>query len=114
MMKEEKSFKEKIREYKKEILVGAGIVTFSVGALVFVKNKDKIQKAFESLVEKNNVSVDEAIDYAKDKVDVSGHTRNLPKNHTASKKQKKLAQNNSVSLDDNQTYISPYKRNMAA
>ena len=57
MMKEEKSFKEKIKEHKKEILVGAGIITFSVGALVFWKNKDKNQKTMENLLEKNDVSV---------------------------------------------------------
>lgn len=113
MMKEEKSFKEKIKERKKEILVGGGIITFSVGALVFWKNKDKIQKTMENLLEKNDVSVEKAVDYAKDNkdiVDVSGHTRNLPKNHTASKKQKKLALNNSIPLAENQTYVSSHKR----
>lgn len=102
-MKEEKSFKEKVKKHKKKILVGIGLASLAAVTSGSIKYKEEIKEFVTNIRKTDNLSVTtvqinqvsksiENISTEDNIVNVRGHVRDLPTNHNASEQQRKLAQ----------------------
>ncbi|GGA40672.1 hypothetical protein [Psychrobacillus lasiicapitis] len=124
-----KSFFEKAKEHKKEIVTGTAIVFSVMGAILVVKNRAVIKSAIKSsLVEealtksietKTNVSplVLEPIEKSiinkfpiDNKINVREHIRNLPKGWNPSINKVELASKYGYSLEGHQTWVNAYTK----
>lgn len=125
-MKEEKSFKEKVKKHKKKILVGIGLASLAAVTSGSIKYKEEIKEFVTNIRKTDNLSVTtvqinqvsksiENISTEENIVNVRGHVRDLPTNHNASEQQrKKLAQKNNIYLGANQTFVKEREKNIAA
>ncbi|MEJ9231936.1 hypothetical protein LAV79_21200 [Peribacillus butanolivorans] len=124
-----KSFFEKVKEHKKEIVTGTAIVFSVMGTILVVKNRAVIKSATKSsLVEevltksigkKNNVSplVSEPIEKSimskipiDNTIKVREHIRNLPEGWNPSINKVELASKFGYSLEGHQTWVSAYTK----
>lgn len=124
-MKEEKSFKEKVKKHKKKILVGIGLASLAAVTSGSIKYKEEIKEFMTNIRKTDNLSVTtvqinqvsksiENISTEDNIVNVRGHVRDLPTNHNASEQQRKLAQKNNIYLGANQTFVKEHEKNIAA
>lgn len=124
-MKEEKSFKEKVKKHKKKILVGIGLASLAAVTSGSIKYKEEIKEFVTNIRKTDNLSVTtvqinqvskniENISTEDNIVNVRGHVRDLPTNHNASEQQRKLAQKNNIYLGPNQTFVKEHEKNIAA
>lgn len=124
-MKEEKSFKEKVKKHKKKILVGIGLASLAAVTSGSIKYKEEIKEFVTNIRKTDNLSVTtvqinqvsksiENISTEDNIVNVRGHVRDLPTNHNASEQQRKLAQKNNIYLGANQTFVKEHEKNIAA
>ncbi|MFF2501083.1 hypothetical protein [Peribacillus sp. NPDC058075] len=124
-----KSFFEKAKEHKKEVVIGTAIVFSVMGTILFVKNSAVIKSSIKSsLVEevftksietKNNVSplVSEPIEKSimsefpiDNTINVRGHIRNLPEGCNPSTNKVELASKYGYSLEGHQTWVNAYTK----
>lgn len=123
-MKEEKSFKEKVKKHKKKILVGIGLASLVAVTYRSIKYKEEIKEFVTNIRKTDNLSVTtvqvnqvsksiENISTEDNIVNVRGHVRDLPTNHNASEQQRKLAQKN-IYLGANQSFVREHEKNIAA
>lgn len=124
-MKEEKSFKEKVKKHKKKILVGIGLASLAAVTSGSIKYKEEIKEFVTNIRKTDNLSVTtvqinqvsksiENISTEDNIVNVRGHVRDLPTNHNASEQQRKLAQKNNIYLGANQTFVKEHEKSIAA
>lgn len=124
-MKEEKSFKEKVKKHKKKILVGIGLASLAAVTSGSIKYKEEIKEFVTNIRKTDNLSVTtvqinqvsksiENISTEDNIVNVRGHVRDLPTNHNASEQQRKLAQKNNIYSGANQTFEKEHEKNIAA
>ncbi|MFJ5792699.1 hypothetical protein ACIP9G_21800 [Lysinibacillus sp. NPDC093197] len=117
-----KSFFEKAKEHKKEIIIGTAIVFSVMGTILVVKNRAIIKPfikssligkvSTKSIETNNNVSplVSEPIDYT---INVREHIRNLPKGWNPSSNKVELASKYGYLLEENQTWVNAYTKTSA-
>ncbi len=122
--KKKKLFEE-IESHKKEIVVTSVLLCTTIAGILIYKKihpKELIEikeaipytlstrKGLISL-EAKAPTISNTIDFPSEKtIIVSGHPRNLPLGHKASKKQLELAIKSDVTLGENQTYVTSYHR----
>lgn len=124
-MVEKKSFYEKVKEHKTEIII-AGVTIISIaGAVLIAKSWDLLKKQNVDVLLKDSVKTNDAIiPFVPEAVqnvvvnippdgkviDVSKHIRNLPKGWMASSEKLDSAIENGVVLGANQTWVDTYSK----
>ena len=120
-----KSFFEKVKEQKTEIIIGSFTIVSVIGAVLIVNNWDLIKGQTIANIFKNGTKINgdtishvaETIEntvisiHANEKVvDVSKHIRNLPVGYKASPEKLLTAIENGIELKVNQTWVDSYSK----
>ena len=123
-MREKKSFFEKVKEHKTEIIIAGVAIVSIAGIVLLTKNWDAIKgKTVTSLLKQGaKIRVDGVptvqtivenvveIEVVEKIVDVSKHIRTLPKGHNASLAKTLTAIENDFQLEMGQTWVEAYSR----
>lgn len=107
-------FLEKVKKYKKEIIIGSTVVGAVVGAIIF-KNRSE-SKAMDPVAPTDSnqrLQITSKSNMPRGPLDcdpfvVRSHIRNLPERCHASQKQIELAKSLGINLELNQTIVRPY------
>ena len=121
-MNKKKSF---FKEHKKEIIIGVSLAAVGATCYLIFKNKDALQTGFVNLNKAEGVIKEVAarkdkmtdidLDATKEvfkTVDVSSHIRHLPEGQHPSAKKLALAIERAIELDENETIVSAYQKNI--
>ena len=122
-MSEKKSFSEKVKEHKTEIIIAGVAVVSIAGIVLLTKNWDVIkEKIVTSLLKQGakirvdgvpavQTIVENVVEIEVVKiVDVSKHIRTLPTGHTASRAKMFTAIENGFQLEMGQTWVDMYSK----
>jgi len=124
-MEEKKSFIEKVKEHKTEIIIVGFTIILAVGAVLIVKNWDVIKGRTVANLFKNGAKANddilhhftEAIENVninspsnEKVVDISKYVRNLPEGWKASTEKLDLAIKKGIELGEHQTWVEDHIR----
>ena len=123
-MSEKKSFFEKFKEHRTEIIIAGVAIVSITGVVLLTKNWDVIKgKTVTNLLKQgakiraNDVPAVQTIvenaveiEVAEKIVDVSKHLRTLPTGHTASLEKMLTAIENGFQLEKGQTWVDAYSK----
>lgn len=122
-----KSFFEKVKEHKLEIIIG-GVTIFAIGAVLIVNNCGSIKNQSISKIVKDGIRIkNDIIPHVSETaqnafidipsseriVDVSKYARNLPMGQNASAEKLASAIQNGFDLGPHQTWVDAYSRSCA-
>lgn len=124
-MEEKKSFFEKVKEHKTEIIIVSVTIVSAVGAILIVKNWDVIKgQTVDNLFKNGMKANDNIIPHATEAIenavisipsnerviDVSKHIRNLPEGWKASAEKLDSAIKTEFVLGAHQTWVDDYSK----
>ena len=123
-MSEKKSFFEKVKEHKTEIIIAGVAIVSIAGIALLTRNRDVIKGKIVAghLNQGTKIRVDDVLDVqtivenvveievVEKIVDVNKHIRTLPSGHTASLEKMLTAIENGFQLELGQTWVDSYSK----